>query len=525
MELDELVEHWTLLVDEQELIAGKRGSTRLGFALLLKFYVRLGRFPRGRSELPDEAVVFVAKQVGVPPGELGFYEWAGSTIGYHRWQIRAYLGFRECSVQDSDTLTGWLAVNVCETERRHDQVREELLMRCRGERIEPPAAKRVDRIVRSALHQAEQTLTRRIVQAIPADVVERLHALVAVDGMEDDDLVADSIFGLIKSVPGNVSLDSMLTETRKLRAVREVGLPAGLFAGVAPKVVAGWRARAAVESGSHLREHPDTVKLTLLAALLHSRQREITDALVELLISTVHRIGARADKRVVQELVNAFKRVTGKENILFAIAEACVGAPDEPVRAVVFPAVTGGEQTLRELVHEYKTKGPVYRRTVQTTLKASYSNPLPARPDRPARRVGVPFEQRHPPAGARRPGVDHTARRRAPDLLPRCGGGADAQGAAGSLDTAGVPGHQPGPPPGHPHGLRDLHVPGVAGTVAVQGNLGGRRRQVAQPRRRPARRLRRPPGRALRGAAQTDRCERVHRPAPTRNAHRTGRPA
>ena len=41
---------------------------------------------------------------------------------------------------------------------------------------------------------------------------------------------------------------------------------------------------------------------------------------------------------------------------------------------MVFPAVTGGEQTLRELVHEYKTKGPVYRRTVQTTLKASYSN-------------------------------------------------------------------------------------------------------------------------------------------------------
>jgi len=62
---------------------------------------------------------------------------------------------------------------------------------------------------------------------------------------------------------------------------------------------------------------------------------------------------------------------------------------------------------------------------------------------------------------------------------------------------------QPGPPPGHPHGLRDLHLPGVAGTVAVQGNLGGRRRQVAQPRRRPARRLRWPPGRALRGARYT----------------------
>jgi hypothetical protein len=49
MDLDELVEHWTLLDDERELAAGKRGPTRLGFALLLKFYARAGRFPRGRG--------------------------------------------------------------------------------------------------------------------------------------------------------------------------------------------------------------------------------------------------------------------------------------------------------------------------------------------------------------------------------------------------------------------------------------------------------------------------------------------
>src|SRR5690349_21286149 len=37
MDLDELVEHWTLLEDERQLVAGKRGATRLGFALALKF--------------------------------------------------------------------------------------------------------------------------------------------------------------------------------------------------------------------------------------------------------------------------------------------------------------------------------------------------------------------------------------------------------------------------------------------------------------------------------------------------------
>jgi len=161
LDLDELVEYWTLLDDERVLIAGKRGPTRLGFALLLKFYIWAGRFPRGRGELPAEAVDFVARQVGVEPAELGLYEWTGRTIEYHRAQIRSHLGFRECTVADAEQLTQWLATAVCEAERRTELVRDELLVRCRTERIEPPSAGRIDRIVRSALHQGELTLTAR----------------------------------------------------------------------------------------------------------------------------------------------------------------------------------------------------------------------------------------------------------------------------------------------------------------------------------------------------------------------------
>lgn len=329
--------------------------------------------PRGRSALPDEAVRFVADQVKVPASELGLYEWVGRTNRYHQAQIREHLGFRECSVPDAEKLTAWLAVEVCEDERQRDRVREQLLARCRDQRIEPPSPGRIDRIVRSAVHQAEIALTTRIAARLSPATSERLRLLVTAAEHGEDE-VEDSVLALVKSDPGNVSLESMLTEIKKLRAVRAIELPAGLFADVAPKVLTEWRARAAVESPSHLRSHPDALKLALLAALMHTREREITDTLVDLLISTVHRINARADRRVTQELVNAFKKVTGKENILFAIAEAALDAPDEPVRTVMFPAVSGGEQTLRELVHEYKTKGPVYRRTVQTTLKSSYTN-------------------------------------------------------------------------------------------------------------------------------------------------------
>ena len=224
MDLDELVEHWTLLDDERELAAGKRGPTRLGFALLLKFYAGAGRFPRGRSELADDAVEFVARQPGVPASDLGFYEWSGHTSEYHRAQVRRHFWFRECSAEDGGKLTDWLAASVCQAERRADRVRGELLTRCRAERIEPPSAGRCDRIIRSALHQAEQALTLRVTARLGPDASA---ARGAGRGRRHDE--ADNgepqALSLIKSVPGNVSLESMLTEIAKLDAVRAAGLP------------------------------------------------------------------------------------------------------------------------------------------------------------------------------------------------------------------------------------------------------------------------------------------------------------
>lgn len=94
-----------------------------------------GRFPWGPFELPGEAVEFVARQVQVPASELDAYEWNGRTVEYHRAQIRGYLGFRECGVADADKLTAWLAEHVGCKERRPEQVRVELLARCRTESI------------------------------------------------------------------------------------------------------------------------------------------------------------------------------------------------------------------------------------------------------------------------------------------------------------------------------------------------------------------------------------------------------
>ncbi len=260
---DELIGNWTLVGGELEQLSGRRGATKLGFALLLRFYAVHGRFPAGRGEIPDQAVAHVARLVGVPPDELGLYEWDGRTIKAHRTDVRRYFGFRECSVADADKAAEWLAVNVCEKERQVGQVREELLAHLKGERIEPPARDRVRRIIGTALRQAEQALTARIASRVPADAVARMLALIAraADPGEEEaargeagtlfgaaEVTGVDVFAAIRDEPGNVSVKTIGQEAFKLGAIRAVGLPDDLFADVAPKVLAGWRARVAAEA-------------------------------------------------------------------------------------------------------------------------------------------------------------------------------------------------------------------------------------------------------------------------------------
>ena len=62
-----LMVDWTLLPAEEVLVGSKRGPARLGFAVLLKFFQREGRFPQRPQDVPPPVVGHLAAQVGIPP--------------------------------------------------------------------------------------------------------------------------------------------------------------------------------------------------------------------------------------------------------------------------------------------------------------------------------------------------------------------------------------------------------------------------------------------------------------------------
>ena len=113
------------------------------------------------------------------------------------------------------------------------------------------------------------------------------------------------------------------------------------------------------------------VRRTLLGTLCWARGAEITYGLVDLLTKLVHRIIARAGRRVEGGMIADLRRVAGKEALLFRLAEAALGHPDEMGREALHPMV--GEATLRDLASEERTDRAAFKRRVRAVLRSSYS--------------------------------------------------------------------------------------------------------------------------------------------------------
>ncbi len=261
---EDLIASWTLVEHDWRLVGNKAGATRLGFALLLKFFELEGRFPRHLGELPRQAVEYVAQQVKVEATEVNAYDWAGRSIKYHRVQIREAYGFRECSGEDEARLATWLAEEVCLSELGEERQREALLARCRAERLEPPGPSRVDRVLSAGRAEAEERFCAQTVGRLSPEAIERLEELVG--GGRTDVAGGRGLLAELKADPGPLGLETLLTEIAKLGRVRSIGLPPGLFAGVSEKLVTAWRARAAAQYPSHFQAMAPPVRLTLLAA-------------------------------------------------------------------------------------------------------------------------------------------------------------------------------------------------------------------------------------------------------------------
>ncbi len=381
-ETEELIEHWTLLPQELELVKNKVGANQIGFAVLLKFFQTFARFPTNSAEIPGVIISYIAQQLQIPSSDYSDYNWQGRSISNHRAAIRKLFGFRTVKVVDEEEMVDWLKAEIIPNEQRIEPISELVYQRFRELQIEPPTKGRVERLVKSAIASYENNFCSSTLKKLTPEIIQKIDILLSTEDTEEtednesasssDKKIKMSDFAFLKTDPGAVGLDSFLTEIKKLKLIRAVGLPPDLFTDVSEKLLKTYRNRASTESPYDLRRHKDTIRYTLMAAFCIQRSQEITDNLIELLNQIIHRIDTRAIRRINKELIDEFKTVSGKTGLLFRIAEAAIASPTGVVEQVIYPVVS--LKTLKDLVAEYKSTGNFYQQRVHTVVRNSFAS-------------------------------------------------------------------------------------------------------------------------------------------------------
>src|SRR3546814_4685758 len=102
-----------------------------------------------------------------------------------------------------------------------------------------------------------------------------------------------------------------------------------------------------------------------------SREAQLTDAMIDLLIETVNKIGTRSKRKVVGDIAKDIERVYGKERLLVEIASASINEPSGRICDVIFPIA--GKAKLAAIVKESHAKGALDRR-IYKALSGSWAN-------------------------------------------------------------------------------------------------------------------------------------------------------
>jgi Domain of unknown function (DUF4158) len=114
-----------------------------------------------------------------PDREQGGRDLAGRSIKYHRSQIRKVYGTRPPTEDDEERWARWLATELCPAETSRDRLAAALRRRCRSEKVEPPSAGQVERVVASGCRQFDDAFAVTTAARLGPVVCARLEGLLS----------------------------------------------------------------------------------------------------------------------------------------------------------------------------------------------------------------------------------------------------------------------------------------------------------------------------------------------------------
>ena len=182
---EELIEHWTLLPQELELVENKVRGNKFGFALLLKHFQIFASFPNHCSSIPKIVISYIASQLNVTESAYSDYDFKGRSARVYRAEIRSLFDFRVATITDSEQMSNWLIQEILPNEQRFEIILLIVSQRWRELQIEPPTKLQVERLIKSAIYQYEADFCSSTLKKLTPSIIEQIDILLSTENTKE----------------------------------------------------------------------------------------------------------------------------------------------------------------------------------------------------------------------------------------------------------------------------------------------------------------------------------------------------
>ncbi|WP_057461166.1 DUF4158 domain-containing protein [Pseudovibrio sp. POLY-S9] len=359
-----LSQSWSLSYSDTAFLSDLPVSVRLEAAAQLKFVCLTGYFASSWEEINREALSYLRVQLDCPASEHLFRDFSDRTARRYRMQIVGYLGLRRIGPKDRELLFDWIKSKLSPHGHPTRTLVEASFHWCRDQKLQPPAQRELERVVRSANREFQEEFLLGIAGQLSQDAIVQMEASLA-------EPEAQTGFSRLKDDIGAATLDVILAATERLQFAEGLQLPEHVLQEVERSFIDRIVRRVSAEPASQMRRHSFERRLGLFALYLMVRKSQMIDRVIDLLVEQIHRINAKSKRKVIRDISREIEKVHGKERLLAEIAVASIEQPEGRICDVIYPVA--GQQKLSAIIKEYRSKGALDRQ-IQFVMRGSYAS-------------------------------------------------------------------------------------------------------------------------------------------------------
>jgi len=316
------------------------------------------------TSLSSKTVYVVAKKLGL---SVQLKPLSKKTQTIYRHEIRKHFQSKAISAVDEQLIKNWLIDIVFPHESLSiDQIKERVSDFLIKQKIESPSEGAIERVIRSAKQQHEETWFESIYMGLDSEAKRHLDKLLITEKNV-------SRLSEIKRWAGGLSLETILTEAEKLKFLKLIVLPQCLNE-IPNKTLQRHYRNICTKYPSAIKNMPLNHRYALLAVFSLIKRRQVTDNLVDLLIRLTKKIMTSGENKLKKELskVVEIKKGCNRKDLLNTLIATIIKYEDHIIKEAIYPIIP---KERLEAIQENDSKKPisydglVYERSRNSYLK------------------------------------------------------------------------------------------------------------------------------------------------------------